>query len=589
MKNQLNILTMALWIFLSAIVWSCNRDEEIEGVMVPKIELDNESGVYKVKAGRILTIVPRLYNAEGATVTWREDEKVVSTSAELTISWPEAGKHYLTLTVEAAGGTSSEEIRVDVEELSAPVISMPFSGEVLTIQTGTAYRLSPEIANSEVEGFHVEWRVDGEVFCVESACTLTADTEGDFDIELYAENIDGSDLRHFTLRVVDEMPYELRFPPISHLNPSTDRYTFVGRPVWLSPEVVHLAGEEWQWSVNGEVVECSGKYYVFTPSQPGEYLINVLVDGIAGASVRVVCVEEDESARCRKVSAVSSPTSDRVWEWIPAPGQFIGDTQTGGMTGLETSHELAVDWAAERLRTRQFVSLGGFGGYIVVGFDHSVVRRTGELYDFGIEGNAFFNAGTDSGGSNEPGIVYVMQDVNGNGLPDDEWYELRGSETGIPDTRQDYAVTYYRPAGARMNVQWTDNYGATGSIDYLPAFHRQESYYPLWVEADSYTLRGTCLASRTSQDADTGLWDNNAYGWGYADNMGSDIISGRGEVSGESQCNGFRISNAMLPDGTPVDLSYIDFIKVQTGVNSKAGWLGETSTEVFGFIDLSIE
>ena len=42
---------------------------------------------------------------------------------------------------------------------------------------------------------------------------------------------------------------------------------------------------------------------------------------------------------------------------------------------------------------------------------------------FAIQGNAF-----DS--SNEPGIVWVMQDVNGNGLPDDEWYELRGSETG---------------------------------------------------------------------------------------------------------------------------------------------------------------
>ena len=44
----------------------------------------------------------------------------------------------------------------------------------------------------------------------------------------------------------------------------------------------------------------------------------------------------------------------------------------------------------------------------------------------------------------------------------------------------------------------------------------------------------------------------------------------------------------MCPDFTPIDLQYIDFIKVQTGVNSKAGWLGEVSTEVSGFEDLNI-
>lgn len=38
-----------------------------------------------------------------------------------------------------------------------------------------------------------------------------------------------------------------------------------------------------------------------------------------------------------------------------------------------------------------------------------------------------------------------MQDVNGDGLPNDEWYELKGSEYGKPETIQDYAVTYFRP------------------------------------------------------------------------------------------------------------------------------------------------
>lgn len=41
----------------------------------------------------------------------------------------------------------------------------------------------------------------------------------------------------------------------------------------------------------------------------------------------------------------------------------------------------------------------------------------------------------------------------------------------------------------------------------------------------------------------------------------------------------------MYPDGTPVKLQYIDFIKVQTSIQSVAGAIGELSTEVFGFVD----
>lgn len=76
------------------------------------------------------------------------------------------------------------------------------------------------------------------------------------------------------------------------------------------------------------------------------------------------------------------------------------------------------------------------------------------------------------------------------GLPNDTWYELKGSEYGKEETIRDYAVTYYRPSAPKMNVAWTDNRGGSGVIEYLEAFHQQDYYYPAWVEADSYTLRG---------------------------------------------------------------------------------------------------
>ncbi len=95
-------------------------------------------------------------------------------------------------------------------------------------------------------------------------------------------------------------------------------------------------------------------------------------------------------------------------------------------------------------------------------------------YNFSITGNAFK-------GSSEPGIVYVMQDTNGNTLPDDEWYELKGSEYGKEETVQDYAVTYYRPTYSGADVQWKDNQGVKGKIDYLKPYHDQPSYYPAWI------------------------------------------------------------------------------------------------------------
>lgn len=44
----------------------------------------------------------------------------------------------------------------------------------------------------------------------------------------------------------------------------------------------------------------------------------------------------------------------------------------------------------------------------------------------------------------------------------------------------------------------------------------------------------------------------------------------------------------MTYDGRPADLKYIDFVKIQTGVQAKAGWLGENSTEVFGISDYNL-
>jgi hypothetical protein len=52
--------------------------------------------------------------------------------------------------------------------------------------------------------------------------------------------------------------------------------------------------------------------------------------------------------------------------------------------------------------------------------------------------------------------------------------------------------------------------------------------------------------------------------------------------------NTFKISNAIDFEGNAVELKYIDFVKVQTSVNAKSGWVGEISTEVSGIYDYKL-
>lgn len=268
----------------------------------------------------------------------------------------------------------------------------------------------------------------------------------------------------------------------------------------------------------------------------------------------------------------------RVFDYCPAPGQFINDGKTAGFLVPILSAEEAAAYAESRLGSGAWVSLGGFGGYIVVGFDRAISNVEG--FDFGVVGNSFEH-------SSEPGIVWVMQDENGDGEPNDVWYELAGSESGKVETLRDYAVTYYRPTVAKSDVRWSDSEGESGKITYLASHHQQDYYYPMWIEGDSYTLRGTRLKERNYDASGSGVkWIQPSYDWGYADNYSS--IDGPA-VNVTTRDNRFDISNAVDSEGCAVTLTHIDFVKVQTACNTESGYMGESSTEVRGFNDYTIQ
>lgn len=244
----------------------------------------------------------------------------------------------------------------------------------------------------------------------------------------------------------------------------------------------------------------------------------------------------------------------KVFEYRPAPGQFI-NTMPQYAPGDNDSTMAAK--CLSLLRGNGMISLGGFGGYITAAFDTTVMNLDG--MDFEIDGNALTGAA-------EPGVVWVSADANGNGLPDDEWYQIAGSH--YDRSVMGYEVSYYKND---TDIPWAAADGRSGLIR-KNSFHTQ-SYYPLWYESDSVSFNATLLPD--NMELKNGTWVMSAFDWGYADNL-----------KNGSEGSKFDISWAVRSDGTPAELDHIDFIKVQTGVIGCNDLTGEESTEITSIFSL---
>lgn len=291
-------------------------------------------------------------------------------------------------------------------------------------------------------------------------------------------------------------------------------------------------------------------------------------------------------------SEANSPYITKVYDFFPAPGQFVNEIPE--YLDGETKEEMLAK-VEEQLCGNDddgpnpgMISLGSYGGYVIFGFDHPVVNVAG-MYDFKIYGNAFKANEASDGGSCEPGIVMVSSDVNNNGFPDDEWYELAGSAYNDSETIHNYTITYSRPdadralnadpdpeytfINDRTYIKWSDNNGDIGYV-MRNTFHGQ-SYWPEWIDDSTISFSGTLLADNAYDKSGTGTYFvQKFFDWGYVDNLPNESDPG------------FNIEWAVDSDGNPVSLQTIDFIKVYCALNQYCGWIGETSTEVCGGEDL---
>ncbi len=545
--------------FIFLIVFALTGCREQRDSLPPVIVLQQQ--LYETVVGEPVTVTPEYENCGEETVyLWTCEGETLSTGPALTFESGERGEYWILLTVGNSAGEDKAELRIDVYETMPPEVSLPGASRGFSVLQDSLLVLAPEVSSALPVAY--SWTVDGKEVSADSVYTFPTGETGTFEGRLRVENRDGADEVEFTVEVLS--PGEA----FSWTFDRTEYGICSGRSLLLRPlDIEHPFDAVYTWSVDGaEVQSGEAPEFVFDLTAEGSHAVNVTMRNsyTTASQDLTVTVLPAEGTYFRAADAFSSAFISQVCEYTPAPGQFINEGYTA------TTMQEACDYAYGRLSEGAFVSLGAFGGYIIVGFDHSVESGGEGALDLQITGNAHSS-------SSEPGIIWVSQDENGNGLPDDTWYELRGSEYGKPETWQDYAVTYYRPAENGMSVEWIDNRGGSGTVDYLPAYHRQDSYFPAWISAGSYTLRGTRLQDRLEDENGNGsLWIGHPFDWGYADNWSET----------DPDIDKFSISDAVRWDGQPAGLKYIDFVKIQCGVQAKGGWTGEQSTEITLIRDL---
>lgn len=269
-----------------------------------------------------------------------------------------------------------------------------------------------------------------------------------------------------------------------------------------------------------------------------------------------------------------------VLDYSPAPGQFINSSPWG-----TPQSALSIVGGIQGS-----LSLGSFGGTVVFRFAGAVENHPDNPYgvDFTIFGNPMANWA-------EPGVVFVMEDENGNGKADDSWYELAGSDYYFSSTKPAYMVSYSNPGGTvAADVPWVDEEGNYGYVR-ANSVHLQ-TYYPLsdsfpGVPTEDYNLSGTLIKGAVDVDHPP-LLISVRRAFGYADNQ----VRGRppftlpdNPYTPEVENSGgdaFDISWAVNDQGKYIELERIHFVKVQTGILHEGGYLGEVSTEITGALDV---
>ena len=331
----------------------------------------------------------------------------------------------------------------------------------------------------------------------------------------------------------------------------------VGKTIPITPSISNDNHSNYTWTLNGNVVS-SDKILNFNPFKIGSYDIQLKVSNQVGTDVKSITIS---------AYSHSSPYITKIFDYNYAPGQHASIIPAN-WTG---SDFIGQPWTG----SKTFTSLGGWGGYIIAGFDHSIKNVTGK--DFGVF--------TQPGPGSEPAVISVMNDANNDGIPNDgDWLEIKGSEYNNPETIHNYQITYLKPT-SNGNVTWNDNQGHHGEL--VPGFSSNSWWWSGYGTKTEVVFTGEKLPNAYQNTANIAGQENWAlraglFSFGYGECY-SNL-----DYNTSLRANLFDLSDCVDKNGHSVPVSNISFIKIQSGVFQIAGWLNEISTEVSGAVDLSL-
>jgi hypothetical protein len=333
-----------------------------------------------------------------------------------------------------------------------------------------------------------------------------------------------------------------------------------GKPLVLAPvryligyndDHTPAPGTTYNWTVEGGSYDTAqprnGEFFTFVPKAAGTYTVRVTVAGrnyVDGTTITKTATTEVVSFAPGTQGATKAwgtgNASSRVLRNF-APGQFVVSGTGYG-------------W-----------SLGAIGGYSVRTVDHK--------NSYPAPGNSF--------GWHEPGIAWLQEDNNGNGVPDEMWYELKGPSDLVPKYRpfitRRYANTWWDvDAGESSTVNefgqtirsicWADCKGRSGLL--RGGFPRDWGVTGDWV---TYT----CTLIGDDGDISNGTHSTDACTFSSV----YDEEKGHYTTYADADGTSFYTNDAIDAQGNPVTLSNVRFLKIHTAVFQYGGIFGEYSTE----------
>lgn len=297
-----------------------------------------------------------------------------------------------------------------------------------------------------------------------------------------------------------------------------------------------------------------------------------------------------------------TPWAAVVLDFTMAPGQYA---QVSEFTDPTRALGAPIGGGTATPSNEKLVSLGGFGGSIVLGFDHTVLDdpRNPRCLDAIVFGNAYWVGANPNRRWAECATIEISRDVNANGIADDPWYLIPGSHLVVPVER---------------TIQsWDDD---LDDPTYPPLPPSPGFPYPDWIP-DGYSGIWTTAAFRLPPEVfDVTVlenplgWEAEEEGiWGYADHSPTLILGDLdadnvvddpaidpedfytipddpfavGITPGSGGGDAFDIAWAVDPaTGEAANLEGFDFVRISTAANHVVSLFGELSAEIGAVADV---